>query len=321
MAVDPSTYTTVLGSTFSLNINVTDVVNLTCWQLTLYYVKTVVNCTKLAEGPFLKSGGATYNITSINNNYNYTHGRVQAAFTLEGVTSHVDGSGVILTVTFKAVGSGNTSLTLADTLLGDLAIPPNPIPHADYNGAVTVTVIGHNVAVTAATNSKAGCLPMSTVGRNQNFTVTMTVENDGNYTENNIVLAVYANWSAPPSVLLATRTISLQPLGGRATISLACNTSSLSYGNYTLTAVAGPVQNETYVSDNTMTCGQILVTVPGDIDGDGYVFLADLGAMATAWTSTPGSPNWNPNADITEEGQVFLGSLGVMAQHWTESWS
>jgi parallel beta-helix repeat protein len=105
-------------------------------------------------------------------------------------------------------------------------------------------------------------------------------------------------------------------------LSFALNTSTLGKGIFTITVTVDAAQTPGNESETaTLSMGTVTVTIPGDIDGDGYVFLSDLGLMAAAWTSTPSSPNWNPNADIVDEGQVFLGSLGVMAQHWTESWT
>jgi hypothetical protein len=93
--------------------------------------------------------------------------------------------------------------------------------------------------------------------------------------------------------------------------------TSLKLADTIIVDSAFPPNEISHVADD----GLVRVLIPGDIDGDGTVFLSDLGAMAVAWGSTPTSPNWNPNADIIGEGRVFLGSLGVMAAHWAESWT
>ncbi len=109
LAVDPSVSTVAAGDVFSVNVNVTGVANLTAWQLNIYYLKALVNCTGVAEGDFLKSGGETYFGQNITNNYNSTHGRILAYSTLLGMNS-VSGDGVILNVTFKALSGGRTEL-------------------------------------------------------------------------------------------------------------------------------------------------------------------------------------------------------------------
>jgi hypothetical protein len=177
-----------------------------------------------------------------------------------------------------------------------------------------------DVAVTNVTTPKAGCVPMSTVGQNLTVTVNVTVANVGDFEEITVPVKVYATPIMSPSIVIDSATISLD-VGQSITLNFTWNTTGFAYGNYTISATAGPVPSETNTGDNTFTDGIILVTIPGDIDGDGTVFLSDLGLMAAAWSSTPASPNWNPNADIIGEGQVFLGSLAVMAAHWTQSWT
>jgi hypothetical protein len=142
MQVNPSYSLIAYGQTFNLSVTLTGVMNTTGWQLTLYYSSAILNCTKAVEGPFLKSGGATFFYEQINNAYNATYGRVLLACTLLGST-WASGSGVLTTITFKAVSKGNTSLILADTLLADQRLPPQPIVHEVSNGAVQVNVIVH----------------------------------------------------------------------------------------------------------------------------------------------------------------------------------
>jgi endoglucanase len=62
--------------------------------------------------------------------------------------------------------------------------------------------------------------------------------------------------------------------------------------------------------------GTVKVTIPGDINGDFKVDLKDLVILANAYGSTPGAPNWNPNADINGNGQVGLSDLVILAQHY-----
>ncbi|MDH5267349.1 MAG: hypothetical protein OEW62_06675 [Candidatus Bathyarchaeota archaeon] len=92
--------------------------------------------------------------------------------------------------------------------------------------------------------------------------------------------------------------------------------------NYTITYVAGKIEfttapsggaqikvtytsalvNETYISDNTETAPwDVLVTILGDVDGDGAVGTSDLIAFSDAYGSEPGDPNWNPYCDFSDE--------------------
>jgi hypothetical protein len=64
---------------------------------------------------------------------------------------------------------------------------------------------------------------------------------------------------------------------------------------------------------------QIIVAnalIPGDLNGDGKVNLADLVILAKAYGSRPGDANWNPNADIDGKDIIGLSDLMILAQHY-----
>ncbi len=62
-----------------------------------------------------------------------------------------------------------------------------------------------------------------------------------------------------------------------------------------------------------------IIRVPGDINGDGFVNVADLQALAAAWGSDagpPASPRWNPDADLRADGYINVGDLQVLLANW-----
>jgi hypothetical protein len=132
----PSSYVTV-GATFSVDVNVTNVANLTSWQIYLYFLNSVLNCTNVTEGPFLKTVNGTFFGYDVLNNYNATYGRVLVYCTLLG-SSTANGSGVLTTITFGALSVGDTALHLSETKLGNEKIPPQPIDHTTIDGTVHV---------------------------------------------------------------------------------------------------------------------------------------------------------------------------------------
>jgi parallel beta-helix repeat protein len=163
----------------------------------------------------------------------------------------------------------------------------------------------HDVGITGVSKSK------TVVGQGFTLSLSVNVTNYGGQPET-LSLFTYAN-----STLIKIQTTALAARAS-GTLNFPWDTSGFAKGNYTVNTYTPAIPGETKIADNNCTGGIVVVTIPGDIDGDGYVFLGDLGLMGAAWSSTPTSPSWNPNADIVGEGQVFLGSLGVMAQHWTE---
>jgi hypothetical protein len=104
-------------------------------------------------------------------------------------------------------------------------------------------------------------------------------------------------------------------------LSFMWNTTGCEYGSYTLWASA---------ANDNCTGGNVIVTVPGDVNGDYVVGLPDLVMTAKAYGShcanysyqgEPASPNWNPNADINNDGVVNLVDLVIVAQHYGEQYT
>ena len=82
--------------------------------------------------------------------------------------------------------------------------------------------------------------------------------------------------------------------------------TALPKGNYSISAYAWPVPSETDISDNNFTDGRILVSIAGDVSGDGKVNLVDVFSVALAYGSVPGMTKWNPNLDVNNDGKINL---------------
>jgi hypothetical protein len=317
VAVDPPTSTVSVGLTFSVNVNITNVALLTAYQLDLYYLKLVLNCTAAVEGPFLGTGGSTFTNFNITNNYNSTHGRIEAYSSLLGFTS-VNGSGVVLTVTFNAVGGGGTSLTLANTKLGDTAIPPNPIIHKDYSGTVTILNPPHDVAVTNVTSYK------KIIGLGHCSNITVTVANPGGYGETFNVTA-YANTT------VIAKIVNITLFSGQLVVqNIVWNTTGFPYGSYTLKAVADTVPGETNTDNNNFTDGLVVVAGLGDLTGgtnnaldfvpDGRVDIVDVAVVAKFFgQKVPPAPG---NVDVAgsilgvPDGKIDITDVATVAKQF-----
>jgi hypothetical protein len=306
VTVDPSASIAKVGDVFSVNVNVTNVVNLTAWQLNIYYLNAVINCITVAEGPFLETGGETYFGQNITNNYNSTYGRVLAYSTLLGMTS-VNGSGVILTVTFEALSEGNTALELANTQLADEKVPPQQIPHRDLGGTVIVTEADHDITVTNITSDKIF------IGQGYSSNITVTIGNLGGYTET-FNTTVYADQTAIDTPINTTLTS-----GSFTAFTFTWSTTGFAYGNYTLSGYAWLTPGETNTANNNSTSGVVTVTIPGDINGDGTVDIYDAILLSNAFNSFAGGPNWNPNADINGDGIVDIYDAIIVAGHFGQN--
>jgi nitrous oxidase accessory protein NosD len=113
-------------------------------------------------------------------------------------------------------------------------------------------------------------------------------------------LTVYANDTIIQTLLvyLAAR--------ARTTIRFYWETSAQPYGNYTITAYAWPVSDETDTADNTCLGSIVTVTIPGDVDGDFNVDLYDAVKLLTHYGAKTGQPAYDPVCDIDGNGNIDL---------------
>jgi hypothetical protein len=295
--VDPPTTVTSIDDTFSVNITISDVIDLAGWEFRLYYLSSNLNGTNVEEGPLLKEGGSTY-FAAINftDDYNSTHGLAWVTCALlKG--SGVNGDGTLAVVTFEAKRLGISDLSLTDTLLSD----SEPIPHIALNGIVYI--LPHDMATTNVTPSK------TIVGQGLTAKIDVSILNKGNFTETFNVTA-YANTTS-----VASQTVALTS-GNSTTLTFTWNTTGFAYGNYTISAVADTVPGETDTADNDMADGMVLVTLVGDVNGDRKVRVDDILAVATAFGSNWGEPKYGPNLDINDDRKIRVDDVLAAATNF-----
>jgi hypothetical protein len=173
---------------------------------------------------------------------------------------------------------------------------------------VNITVNIHDVAVTSVTSYK------TVVGQGYGLNVTVTAADVGNVAET-FNVTVYANTTS-----IASQNVTLSS-GDSTNITVTWNTTGFAYGNYAIIAYAWPVPGETNLSNNNCTGGNVIVTIPGDVDGNGYVNMGDIVSILLAFGSTPGMPNYNANCDVDNNGKVDMGDVVIallyFGQHYT----
>jgi hypothetical protein len=131
--VAPSTMTVTVGQTFSVNVEISDVVDLYGWEFTLKWDPTFLDVLNVTEGGFLKSGGDTFFWPIMNN----TGGYILVDCTLTGNISGVNGSGTLTIVEFKVKSAGQSILDLYDTKLVNSL--EQSIAHISNDGYVTTS--------------------------------------------------------------------------------------------------------------------------------------------------------------------------------------
>jgi len=53
-----------------------------------------------------------------------------------------------------------------------------------------------------------------------------------------------------------------------------------------------------------------------DINGNDHVNSTDLTLLSQAYGSTPGKPNWNPQADLNPDGVIDAEDLGILGKNY-----
>jgi len=164
------------------------------------------------------------------------------------------------------------------------------------------------IAITRATTSK------TVIGQGFTLSINVTILNHGVDDEVSTV-AIYANTTVKASLpaTLTNRNFT--------TITFLWNTTGVAKGNYTITAKATPVPDETDTTDNTLTDGWVIVAMIADITGpegypDGKVDMRDVYLVARRFGIKPGHPLWNPNCDFNDDEKIDMRDIYVVARNF-----
>ena len=180
-------------------------------------------------------------------------------------------------------------------------IDPNNVDH--YPLIKSYPCMPHDLGITQIPSSK------TVIGQNYTATLSSIIFNYGSFTET-FNFSFYAN-----STYLVSETLTV---GNRSFVSTTFiwNTSGLTFGNYTLLALADKVSDETDLSDNDCT-EMVHVGVPGDVSGpepgvyDRIVDMRDINYTILMFNKNYASPDWKPNIDINNDGTVNMRDINI----------
>ncbi len=181
------------------------------------------------------------------------------------------------------------------------------------DSTVTVLTSGHDIALTAVYPSK------TVVGQGFLLNISVTTKNYGTFTET-FNATVYHNQTAitqPDGKNYTTLTLTS---GDSRTLTFTWNTTGTQKGNYTISANLTLLPDETDLSNNNYIDGWVLLTIPGDVNGDRIVDLKDVFGVALAYGSFPGHPMWDPNLDINSDHTVDLKDYFTTVLNYGENW-
>ena len=230
------------GSSFSVDIVISDVTNLGGYEYTLSYDSSIVHVTNVAIvaewfGPEVVAWKNTLD-----------DGLVWLIVTLPtGTSVGVDGGGTVAKIDFAVDDYGTTVLDLDDTLLGDPFA--TPIAHQTSDGFFTNKPSIHDVAVVGVT-----ALPTA-VSQGDPVYITATVENRGDFPET-FDVTIYADQDKPvvrDEIIIGMQTVYDLPPKSSQPVNFIWDTTGVPYGNYWISAEASVVPGETETAVNVLT--------------------------------------------------------------------
>jgi len=170
-------------------------------------------------------------------------------------------------------------------------------------------------------------VPFKTVvGQNYSVSINVTIENEGALPET-FNVTVYYNETAiilPDGKNYTTITLT----GGESGIAtFKWNTTGVAKGNYTVSAYAWPVPDETNTTDNFLADGWVFVALVGDINADGIVDIEDIYKISLAYGSVPVDGEYwhpipceacphSPNMDINCDGIIDIEDIYIASLHY-----
>jgi hypothetical protein len=310
----PSYVQTSFQQSFTVNVTVSNVVNLSNWQVKLWYNPHDLNYTQA----FLPSINifAGHSTLGLQLRIDSIAGSITAFDALDELYG-VNGTGNLFSVTFQALAPGLSDLSF-DKAITYLRDPSNAlIPFQSYNGAVQANAPGFTSKVFGVTKN----------GVPYNITVFSNVT-IANFKFNSTLQRIDFNASTPQNTVGSCIVSVPKPLMNSTFWAVLVKNNPTAHSVF---GWASGASNEyisfTYQQTTTgSTHIQIITTVVGDLNGDRRVDMKDIAIMADAFGTRPGNPRWNPLADITgpthlvPDGKVDMLDVAIVASSFGAVW-
>jgi len=158
-------------------------------------------------------------------------------------------------------------------------------------------------------------LSKTIVGKGYNVSITATVSNQ----ELSYVTFNFTINADTTTINTQIITIPSKPV---TKITFKWNTTDFTYGYYTVSAQAHPAPGEAFTADNTLTDGVVMVTIPGDADGDKRVNIFDILEIQDHWYPGPplGPGGYDRNVDLDDDTNINIFDILIVQENWDKSW-
>jgi hypothetical protein len=301
------------GSTFFINVTVSNVTNLCGWGIGIVYDNTTLQyVTAWLPTDNVFAGAAAVGASVVAPSpvtvpVDAAHEEVEygASYTPTTPIWDFNGTGTLAQLEFQIIAQVNStnpqassSFTFDPAWTSVYFWPSGSEVPTLTTGNFVYEVPTHDVAVTDVAFSK------TVVGQGYGANVTVTAADLGDYTET-FNVTVYAN-----ATDVTSQNVTLSS-GNYVSFTFTWNTIGFAYGNYTLSAYAWPVSGEMNTASNNCTGGNAVVSIPGDVDGNGIVNVGDVISILLAFGSTLGQSRYVPNCDIDGNGRIDMGDVMI----------
>ena len=302
LSISPAQSSTNFPLPVTVNVTLTNVVNLNAWQIKIVFNPAVLAYSGIVipSDDLLGPSGGWLNPPSVA--YNNTAGYVTAFLALDG-SAVVTGSGTLCQITFNVLQPGISGVSFSDVGIRSLGTylfdgNLNQIAFSTLNGDVQVGTTGFQFYT------------FPCIRKTVTYNVTL-------FTNSTVSGFSYNETSD-------TMTFSLS--GPSGTTGLCASSISISMMNATLAVLLDG--SATYYSRSTdglnryvsFTYSQgnvgvvMLTTLPTDVNGDRKINIVDVALVARAFGSTPGSPRWNPLADMNGDLKIDITDISLVAK-------
>jgi hypothetical protein len=287
----------VPGTTFQINVTLSDVENLKTCIFNLTYNPLIIQEISITTLPV--AGKSPLKKLIVDD----TAGFIWANVTYKNGVA-IYGSAVIMSVDFQVLSAGVSPINLTQTALYN--VNNEAISHEVYHG-IFIGLI-RDIAITNVE------LDLHVAYQGWQVKINVTVKNKGNITET-FDVKVYANSSQIASEIVAA----LEP-ETEITLTLIWNTATTQPCNiYKISAQAGPVPFEISTADNFFEDGEVKIRFMGDVNGDGKVDMRDATASILCFRAYPGHPKWNPEMDLDRNNIIDMRDVVLIAINFNKS--
>lgn len=305
LSFSPVQSTTAFPQPVTLNVTLSNVVNLNAWQIKVAFNPALLTYSNMSvpDDNLLGPLGGTSGLAVLPNN---KAGYVLAFLALDG-SQVVNGSGTLCQMTFNVSRPSVSAVTFADigivgpyggTALTDSNL--NKIPFSTLGGTVQVGASGfQSFTFSCMKKGMSYNVTLFTNSTAQSFSYNETTDTATFFLSNPVGTVGSCSVSIPIAMMNATLAIFVN---GSATYSLQSSDGLNSFLVFSYGQSTARVD--------------VLATVLGDLNGDRRVNMKDLGIVARAFGSTPGSPRWNPAADVNGDAKVDIKDLGLVARFY-----